>query len=67
MMERVFDKEGKRKRMFISSGCGFETESGKNLREAGQFEVEHIRTAMVGGRVREGRGQFGDSILHSVG
>ena len=53
--------------MFISSGCGFETESGKNLREAGQFEVEHIRTAMVRGRVREGRGQFRDSILHSVG
>ena len=32
-----------------------ETESGKNVREAVQLGVEHIKTAFSGGGVREGR------------
>ena len=49
------DKEAKGERMF-SSGGGVETESGKNVREAVQLGVEHMKTALAGGGVMEGQG-----------
>jgi len=66
LVERVGDKEAKGERMF-SSGGGVETESGKNVREAVQLGVEHMKTALAGGGVREGRGQVRDNILQLVG
>ena len=64
--ERVDEKEVRGERMF-SSGVGVETESGKNVREAVQMGVEHMKTALVEGVAKERRGMVRGNILQLVG
>lgn len=64
--DRVDEKEVRGERMF-SSGVGVETESGKNVREAVQMGVEHMKTALVEGVAKERRGMVRGNILQLVG